>query len=60
MNQQKFRININFDVYSDTPAGKDPDTYSLTLRSYHKYLWDKSLPNGARFYLNVSSKVPLS
>ena len=46
------KIDITFDVYSDTPAGRDPDTYSLTLRSYHKCLWDKSLPNGVRFLLN--------
>jgi len=45
-------IDISFDVYSDTPLGKDPDTYSLTLRKYHKHLWDKSLPNGVRFILN--------
>lgn len=25
-------IDINFDMYSDTPTGKDPDAYSATLR----------------------------
>ena len=45
-------IDITFDVYSDTPIGKDPDAYSSTLRTYHKFLWDKSLPNGSRFFLN--------
>ena len=49
-------IDITFDVYSDTPLGKDPDSYSLTLRGYHKYLWDKPLPNGVRFLL--SDKTP--
>ena len=39
-------IDINFDVYSDTPEGKDPDSFSPTLRKYHKILWSKSLPNG--------------
>ena len=45
-------IDITFDVYSDTPSGKDPDSYSPTLRSYHKLLWSKPLPNGANFDLN--------
>jgi len=45
-------IDINFNVYSDTPTGKDPDTYSPTLRKYHKLLWSKSLPNGLSFNLN--------
>ncbi len=45
-------IDITFNVYSDTPSGKDPDSYSATLRSYHKLLWTKSLPNGFIFNLN--------
>ena len=45
-------IDINFDVYSDTPKGKDPDTHSPTLRRYHKILWSKPLPNGANFDLD--------
>ena len=45
-------IDITFNVYSDTPSGKDPDSYSPTLRSYHKFLWDKPLPNRVRFFLN--------
>jgi hypothetical protein len=35
----------------DTPQGKDPDSYSPTLRSYHKLLWSKSLPSGKPFDL---------
>ena len=42
-------IDINFDVYSDTPEGKDPDSFSPTLRKYHKILWSKSLPNNKEF-----------
>ena len=38
-------IDIQFDVYSDTPKNKDPDTNSPTLRKYHQALWVK-LPNG--------------
>ena len=46
------QIDINFNVYSDTPEGKDPDSFSPTLRKYHKILWSKSLPNNKEFYLN--------
>ena len=45
------QIDIDFDFYSDTPANKDPDSYSPTLRSYHKLLWSKPLPSGAQFEL---------
>lgn len=44
-------IDIDFDFRSDTPAGKDPDSFSPTLRSYHKLLWSKPLPNGKLFEL---------
>ena len=46
-------IDINFDVYSDTPEGKDPDSHSPTLRNYHKVLWSKSLPNKQTFNLDL-------
>jgi len=45
-------IDITFNVYSDTPSGKDPDSYSPTLRSYHMFLWSKPLPNKVNFALN--------
>lgn len=45
-------IDITFDFRSDTPVGKDPDALSPTLRKYHKFLWSKSLPNGAMFTLD--------
>jgi hypothetical protein len=48
-------IDINFDVFSDTPKGKDPDSYSATLRRYHKVLWSKPLPSGAKFDLNENT-----
>ena len=44
-------IDINFDFRSDTPPGKDPDSFSPRLRSYHKLLWSKPLPNGKLFEL---------
>ena len=49
-------IDITFNVYSDTPSGKDPDSYSPTLRSYHKFLWSKPLPNKVSFAL--TDKTP--
>ncbi|MDC0905530.1 hypothetical protein OAS52_03515 [Gammaproteobacteria bacterium] len=49
------KIDINFDVYSDTPEGKDPDSFSSTLRNYHKFLWSKPLPNNKEFYLNLDT-----
>jgi hypothetical protein len=48
-------IDISFDFRSDTPPGKDPDSYSSTLRSYHRRLWSKPLPNGKPFDL-IDSK----
>lgn len=45
-------INIDFDFRTDTPLGKDPDTFSPTLRSYHKLLWSKALPSGSFFGLD--------
>ena len=45
-------IDINFDFRSDTPPSKDPDALSPTLRSYHKILWSKALPNGSLLTLD--------
>ena len=45
-------IDTNFDVHSDTPKGRDPDSYSPTLRKYHQILWSKPLPNRVRFDLD--------
>lgn len=38
-------IDTTFDVYSDTPIGRDPDSHSPTLRRYHQMLWSKRLPD---------------
>jgi hypothetical protein len=46
-------IDITFDFRSDTPPGKDPDTFSPTLRRYNELLWNKPLPSGAPFKLDV-------
>ena len=47
-------IDITFDFRSDTPRGKDPDTFSPTLRTYHQLLWSKPLPSGELFELDVT------
>jgi hypothetical protein len=44
-------INTSFDFRVDTPPGKDPDVRSPTLRTYHRELWSKPLPNGGNFDL---------
>lgn len=47
-------IDTSFDMRSDTPNGKDPDSHSPTLRKYHRALWSKPLPGGALFDLSAS------
>ena len=47
-------LDIAFDVYSDTPKGKDPDKFSPMLRDYHRLLWSKPLPNGILFKLDIT------
>ena len=49
-------IDIDFDMRDDTPAGKDPDSESPTLRRYHAALWSKPLPDGTLFALNASDE----
>ncbi len=51
-------IDITFDFRSDTPPGKDPDTFSATLRDYHKLLWSKPLPSGVVFELEYTTSPP--
>jgi hypothetical protein len=46
-------IDTTFDFRSDTPPGKDPDSFSPTLRRYHQLLWSKPLPSGAPFDLDI-------
>ena len=33
-------IDTTFDFWTDTPAGKDLDTFSSTLRRYHQFVLD--------------------
>lgn len=51
-------IDTSFLMYSDTPANKDPDTYSRTLHEYHRLLWTKQLPSGSQFVLIPSEDAP--
>ena len=44
-------IDTSFDFRTDA-RGKDPDSYSPTLRHYHRRLWSKRLPNGNDFQLH--------
>lgn len=44
-------IDVNFDFRRDTLINKDPDAYSKTLKTYHRKLWSKLLPDGSDFTL---------
>ena len=47
-------IDTSFDLRSD--ASGDADTYSPTMRRYHRLLWSKPLPGGARFDLEEAGR----
>ena len=49
------QVDITFNVFSDTPKGKDPDSHSPTLRKYHQILWSKLLPDGRIFELDLDT-----
>lgn len=49
-------IDPKFDFRSEVPAGRDPDSWSPTLRSYHRLLWSKPLPDGRMFDLTEEGK----
>ena len=44
-------VDTTFDVRTDA-GGKDPDSHSETLRSFHRQLWSKPLPSGRLFDLD--------
>lgn len=46
-------IDPDFDFFSDTPDGRDPDESSPTLRRYHQILWSKPLSSGATVTLEA-------
>lgn len=43
-------IDTSFHFETDA-GGRDPDTFSPTLRRYHQLLWSKPLPDGSPFTL---------
>uniref|UniRef100_UPI003F496865 DUF6994 family protein n=1 Tax=Paenarthrobacter ureafaciens TaxID=37931 RepID=UPI003F496865 len=46
-------IDVDYNFFDDTPAGKDPDSHSPTLRRYHQCLWSKQLPDGRPFEIQA-------
>ena len=56
MVNSKTLIDTEFDFRQEV-GGKDPDTYSPTLKQYHQILWNKPLPNGKLLQIsNIKSK----
>lgn len=51
-------MDINFDFRLDSKCG-DPDTDSRKLYEIHKILWNKKLPNGSFFELNIFGNIRL-
>jgi len=39
--------------------GKDPDSHSYQLASYHQQLWSKPLPSGSDFSLTIKGRSRL-
>ncbi len=52
---EQFVIDTTFNVHSDAQGG-DPDSTSPTLRSYHRFLWSRPLPNGKVFDLSIKKR----
>ena len=47
------KIDTNYDFRKDLKFWQnDVDRHSLTLKGYHKYLWQKNLPSGNHFNLS--------
>ncbi len=53
-------IDTSVDFLSDTPAGKDADSFSPTLKRYHQLLWTKPLPSGPVFDLQEHPRAYLA
>jgi len=50
VSENRIFIDTTLDLHFDA-GGRDPDRFSPTMRSYHRQLWSKQLPNGAMFDL---------
>lgn len=46
-------VDLQTDFKADTPADKDPDSYSTQLRALHRQLWSKELQSGVTFMLQA-------
>jgi hypothetical protein len=47
-------MKINISIRMDADAGgRDPDSYSLQLATYHQQLWSKETPSGEKFQLKI-------
>ena len=49
-------IDVEYDVRNDS-HGKDPDSFSNTLKEYHRLLWSKPLPNGDVMQLDINKNT---
>lgn len=47
----KSKFNLNYDYFTDTSKGKDPDSHSKNLNYHHQIIWSKRLPSGEMFDL---------
>ena len=56
--QTSWNVKPDFDFRSDTPPNKDPDSFSKTLRQYHKRCWSGMLHDGTCF--DLRDDVPKS
>jgi hypothetical protein len=53
-------MKINTSIRMDADAGgRDPDSYSLQLATYHQQLWSKPLPSGSDFSLTIKGRSRL-
>mgnify|MGYP001059939207 CR=1 FL=1 len=52
-------FDVDFDFLTEVKPHQDADTYSRTLRVYHRMLWSKPLPSGRPFTLATPSNRAL-
>lgn len=56
--QARWEVKPDFDFRSDTPPNKDPDSFSQTLKQYHKRCWSGVLQDGT--FLDLRDDVAKS
>ena len=56
--KENIKIDIKYHFTKDVKDGQDVDTYSNTLKEYHRILWSKPLPidNNINFNLQIGIK----